>query len=261
MSPDDPRHGTSAGYVAGCREACCRTAIADWMRHYRTRQYLSGDLTVDGTGTRRRVRALMAAGWSTVQIDARVGKRRTYTANLLLATGPIRRTTADLYRQAFESMCHESPPTTTRYERQRVTRLRNQAARDKWPTADQWLDIDDPDEIPDPGYGNDVDDDLEPDPVVVERILAGFKCPEATRPEQAEVLRRWTGTVEELERITGWNVMRLKRSLREARCGTDPGYYRHRRNGETACGPCKAAHTSSEGQRAQKARERARVVA
>jgi hypothetical protein len=35
ISPTDKRHGTSAGYVAGCRCARCRRARAAYMREYR----------------------------------------------------------------------------------------------------------------------------------------------------------------------------------------------------------------------------------
>ena len=35
MSPDDPRHGTRAGYVAGCRSVECRDANRRWVKRYR----------------------------------------------------------------------------------------------------------------------------------------------------------------------------------------------------------------------------------
>lgn len=32
MTPDDPRHGTLSGYVAGCRDECCTTAQRIYKR-------------------------------------------------------------------------------------------------------------------------------------------------------------------------------------------------------------------------------------
>lgn len=37
--------------------------------------------------------------------------------------------------------------------------------------------------------------------------------------------------------------LRQRQRAPVAACGTDSGYYRHRRNGETACEPCRMAHT------------------
>lgn len=148
MSEFDKRHGTSAGYVAGCRQECCRTAIADWTRHYRTRQYLQGPLTIDGTGTRRRIRALMALGWSTTLLDAELGRKRTYTAAVVSAEGPVRRSTADEYAALYDRLCMTMPPTATRYDKQRASRVRNLAGRNGWLSPLAWDDIDDPSERP-----------------------------------------------------------------------------------------------------------------
>lgn len=37
--------------------------------------------------------------------------------------------------------------------------------------------------------------------------------------------------------------LKAQRTPRVAHCGTDSGYYRHRRNGEAACESCLEAHT------------------
>ena len=52
------RHGTIYGYNSGCRETCCRTAIATYRReHYQA----STDL-VDAAPVRRRINELVRAG-------------------------------------------------------------------------------------------------------------------------------------------------------------------------------------------------------
>lgn len=43
--PDDPRHGTTSGYRYGCRQPCCRTAIAAYMRD---RKQIRLQLIADG---------------------------------------------------------------------------------------------------------------------------------------------------------------------------------------------------------------------
>lgn len=76
MLPDDPRHGKNAGYLAGCRDTCCKTAHADYRRALRARQYLLkvDSLYLDVTGTRRRIQALQAIGWRYVDIDRHLGR-------------------------------------------------------------------------------------------------------------------------------------------------------------------------------------------
>lgn len=37
MSPDDPRHGTYAGFIQGCRNDCCREANRVYTRQRRAR--------------------------------------------------------------------------------------------------------------------------------------------------------------------------------------------------------------------------------
>ena len=70
------------------------------------------------------------------------------------------------------------------------------------------VDIDDPDERPDMNARDD-----EVDEVVVLRILAGDFTLTANRAERYEVVRRWTGADNELERRTRWNVARMRREM------------------------------------------------
>lgn len=46
-----------------------------------------------------------------------------------------------------------------------------------------------------------------------------------------------------------------------AACGTESGYTAHRRRGEDACGPCRAARRHGERRRVQQRRARARTEA
>ena len=150
MTPDDPRHGTNRGYLAGCTEGCCRTAHADYRRHLRTRQYLAGgSLRVPTLGTHRRIQALMALGWPTPDIDKVIGRRPTYTANVLRCRdGQILRSTADLIGHAYDEMCMVKPTEDSLNRVQIVSRTRNLARRRGYVPPLGWNNIDDPDETP-----------------------------------------------------------------------------------------------------------------
>lgn len=182
MSPDDPRHGLPSGYNAGCREQCCRDAMAKYERDRRTRHYLHGDLVVDGTGTRRRIQALMALGWNGDAIDALIGRRRTYTVAVLRGTGPVQRSTADLYRAAYDHLSMKLGPSW---------HTRNRARRNGWLPPLAWDD----DRIDDPSYTptserNRAKSHDEVDEAVVFRVLDGEILP-TTRAERFEIMRRW----------------------------------------------------------------------
>lgn len=45
MSPDDPRHGKRAGYIAGCRTACCQQPNQRWIKRYRLAASRNGGRT------------------------------------------------------------------------------------------------------------------------------------------------------------------------------------------------------------------------
>ena len=244
MQADDPRHNSTAGYVAGCRESCCRAAIAAWMKHYRTRRYLHGHQQIDGLGTRRRIRALMALGWSTAVLDAELGKARTYTTALLRRNGPVYVTTAQQYAALYERLSMTLPPDETRYQRQFASRARNLARRNGWPPPLAWDDIDDPNERPQgarrdwhrgPGH-----DSL--DHAVVERLLLGERLP-STKAERTEAMRQmacewWVRT-----RIhhRPWVARRTLQGDRSVRVENAKGAIRGIRNGPNRCGnTCRA---------------------
>lgn len=201
MTPDDPRHGTVAGYVAGCRQECCRAATRENTRRTRARRYLYGPLTIDGTGTRRRLQALVALGWSLRELDVELGRRNSYCSYLLADDArPVHRTVADQVIALYDHLSMVRP------EGWLAERQRRLAARRGWVPPLAWDDIDDPDEVANVGG---VDDGL--DPVVVDRILAGDWRLSARLPERLAVLGRWQTeglTDNEVERRTGWNVAR-----------------------------------------------------
>jgi hypothetical protein len=75
----DPRCGSTNGYqahYANGTKPCtpCREAKAAYRQKYAIRRYQARrPLTVDATGTRRRLHALMVLGWPTSAIGAELG--------------------------------------------------------------------------------------------------------------------------------------------------------------------------------------------
>lgn len=189
MTPDDPRHGTSAGYCAGCRERCCRKAMADWTRHARTRRYLHGPLKVAPLGTTRRLQALVALGYSTAQLDAALGQQRTYVLALLARDHLIHRTTAHRVAALYDHLSMRPPDESTQYKKSAATRSRSLARRNGWapPLAWEGIDIDDPAARPEIGSPARPKDSL--DEVVVERVMRGERLP-MTHAERVAVVSK-----------------------------------------------------------------------
>lgn len=203
MKADDPRHGSYAGYIAGDRCDQCRRAAADYQRaRYFDQAVLGrGSRLVDKTGTVRRVQALQRIGWSAEDLSAMLGHSRAYlnvAVNRDARRGCNHRTAAlvaDLYARL-----HETPGKSDR------TRTRAEAKG--WPPPGAWLDIDDPDEQPDPGY-REHGRHRDLDTVVVERIVGGdwSLAGAASKPERVAVVAEWQARgwpLASLERVTGW---------------------------------------------------------
>lgn len=146
-------------------------------------------------GATRRVRALMALGWRHEDIGEFIGR-----ASHHLSAGRYPRMTAFDWRlvdAAYEKLSAARGGSVKSETRARKAGFAPPLA---------WDDIDNPDEKPAVG----TDDDL-PDPVVVERILSGDWRLKATSAERAEVVARWTGSLADLARLTGWKVERYGR--------------------------------------------------
>lgn len=116
-----------------------------------TPENLGGCAVVDGTGTRRRLRALVAGGWPQAQLACRLEMQPTNLCQLLhgarekvlVATA---RTVIALYEQLWAA-----DPLTHGVHPQGVSRARNQAREHQWAPVGAWDDdtIDDPAAFPD----------------------------------------------------------------------------------------------------------------
>lgn len=185
MNPDDPRHGKNAGYLAGCSEACCRTAHADYRRALRSNWYLMGveRLYVDVTGTVRRIRALQAMGWRYVDLDRALGRApshggATWSHNLMHQQR-IHVANAQLVAALYERLSMTPGPSDV---------ARRRALRKGYHPPLAWNDIDDPNERPRRGTDHRRKDDV--DHAVIQRVLDG-EVLDTTQAEKRIILSRW----------------------------------------------------------------------
>lgn len=215
MQPDDPRHGTNAGYIAHVFsrvEPCdaCRDAGAAYQRERDKRRYFApnNSLRIPSRGYQRRMQALVALGWPMSDLDAEMGRRAGTLSRWLNVAAPwIHEARAKEIAALYDRLSMQAPPDGWRKER-----AQKLARRNGWAPPLAWDDID---RDPEPrGVLRPTSRNSKPrefvDPVVVERVLAGDVVP-ASRAEKAEIVRRWAESgrsLGELERLTGWAAKR-----------------------------------------------------
>jgi hypothetical protein len=143
----DRRHGTQAGYLAGCHDVCCRTAWARGVAEYRKRRYLNrGPLRRPVIGSARRLRALTAAGWGTAYLADRLGDRIGHIREWRAERYPtVLAETDQRIRDLYAELADRTPPPS-----RAGTHARLHAERMGWPLPICWDDdtIDDPDAEP-----------------------------------------------------------------------------------------------------------------
>lgn len=166
---------------------------------------------VPAVGSVRRIRALVALGWSQSKLAQRLGIRPT---NLHLARGCPSTTyaTALAVRALYDELSMTLPPQATHRDKIAANRARAYAAERGWlpPLALDEDRLDDPfyeieSILPEAPAHDDVDE------VAVWRRLHGDKSVRLTRAEQAEVIERglaegWSKA--DIERRTGLNPFR-----------------------------------------------------
>jgi hypothetical protein len=163
---------------------------------------------VPSLGTRRRIGALVALGYTYAAIGERAGVTLSAVYRTLQRPSTIRREVAERYAAIYDELCMTPPPRDTRQQKRDYAYAQTVARRNNWLPPLAWVDIDDPNEQP-----NLSAKDHGVDHVVVDRLLSGDFSVTANRAEREEVVRRWSGTDNELERRTGWNVARIRRGM------------------------------------------------
>lgn len=104
---------------------------------------------VDATGTRRRLQALVACGWTKTHLAAELGQTPS-NFNVTLHAHQVYASTMRAVRALYDRLWDQPPPETTRWERQAASRARNYARTRGWPRPMAWDDelIDDPQHQP-----------------------------------------------------------------------------------------------------------------
>lgn len=143
MTPNDSRHGTVAGYRAGCHDTCCRHANTRYDILRRVEAMNGITRTVDATGTIRRIRALRRLGWTLDAIAAHAGYDSLQAIDRIVSRRKVLRSTRDRIARTYVALSLTSGPSL---------RASAYAERQGWPPPSAWLDIDNPAERPDPGW-------------------------------------------------------------------------------------------------------------
>lgn len=155
MKADDPRHGEPRGYYAhkkAGQKPCpaCRKAVAAKERQRRYDAILGRPRgSVPALGTARRVRALVALGYTFGQIGDALGRSHDYARKLATYEDErIWRRTADDVAAVFRQMAMVLPPNDDPRDQWRVSYAKTTAAKNGWSPPLAWDDIDNPDEQP-----------------------------------------------------------------------------------------------------------------
>lgn len=105
---------------------------------------------IDGSGTRRRLQALVAIGWTQARLGEHLGLSAS-NVDTLIEQHRVRARTAAAVRDLYRQLCAVPPPAHTAAQRGAVTRARRYAADRGWASPMAWdgEEIDDPAARPD----------------------------------------------------------------------------------------------------------------
>lgn len=178
------RHGTlTAAVDHGCTCPAARAIRNRNAKRSKTLRLLGRPQLVPAIGSQRRIRALMAIGWRSRDIAQRIGWV-SGELDPIFRRPSIRRETAERIRAVYDALADIPGPSEQTYRR----------ARRAGYLPPLWYDddtIDDPNYQPLVHNGAQVEESRVdvPDPVVVERLIAGEPPLHVTKHERAEAVR------------------------------------------------------------------------
>lgn len=167
---------------------------------------LAGGARVDGTGTRRRLQALVAIGWSQQRLAKQIGQTGRNFGRLIHGENPaVTVTTAAKVRALYDDLWNTTPPLRTRHERTAYTRSTGYAAAHGWVPPMAWDDdvIDNPDITADDGPVDTDQDHL--DELAIAHVLNGHRV-RLTTAERRAAVRKLTDD--------GWSAQQIADQLR-----------------------------------------------
>lgn len=196
-----PIHGDRFAYRAGCRCADALAAMAAERRRLRNAHVLGVPMVVPSLGSQRRIRALMALGWTEALIGAEMGFVTPSTIRGALRNATVTARTAERIAEVYERLSMRQGPSV---------RTRMLAQRKGWLPPLAWDSIDDPNERP----AMSADDPVSVDMVAVQRRIAGDRKVHLTIAERAVAYRLLyeRGLLDpEIERVTGFSSETVQR--------------------------------------------------
>lgn len=147
ICPPDHRHAETLTCYTHHRCGCvdCRAGQREY-KYWRNHMLRAGradtlDSTIDGRGTRRRLHALQALGWSGTVLAHHLGVDDALVGRWSRAEH-VTRSTATRVAALYERLSGSVPPARTPAEKVSVTKARRHAARNGWVTPLAWDDID-----------------------------------------------------------------------------------------------------------------------
>lgn len=177
----------------------------------------AGYSTVDLTGTRHRLQALIAIGWSLPQLAAHLDRTPAHLARTMGGVRVTIRTAEQVYA-LYDQLWDVRPPQDTSAARAAADAARTMAAQNGWLPPLAWDDIDtDPD--PDPRRPDQLPVDVDDlDEIAIERAVAGdgIRLEQLTPAEQEQVVRRLTERGKSIRNIAG-QLSTTKRTISRRR--------------------------------------------
>ncbi|WP_375000192.1 hypothetical protein [Aeromicrobium sp. CTD01-1L150] len=175
---------------------------------------LADGARISAVGTRRRLQALVAIGYSQSNLARRLSMLASNFGPLLHDRREVTVATAQRVRDLYDELAMHPNEPTEWHEKAAASRARQYAARMVWLPPLAWDDelIDDPSAQPADTTGL-LDQGLDLDDVAIERAMGGDRSVVRglSFDERVDLVRRWRETGEplnELERRTGLNARR-----------------------------------------------------
>lgn len=207
MSKPVPRHGTRARHdYRGCDCPACVEATRVYKK--RQRQGRLQPSFIDPCGTVRRLRGLIAEGWTASRLADLLGADVRHVSRLYLddtLARRITRATARAVRELCDRIGHDAPPDGTAADRSR-----SRAERNGWVPLYAWdgVNIDDPRARP--HLAEDVDE------VAIRRVIDGHaRYGDLRLAERRELIRQHHGRVPNLSTRIGMSGAQYKRWVAE----------------------------------------------
>jgi hypothetical protein len=187
MNCTAPRHDTASAYHYGCR--CPAARHAQYLYAKRRKLGINPPSAIDGTGSRRRLRGLVAIGWTAPLIAQHLGVDQAQVTRWYHVKR-ITPASAAKIRAVYDQLWHTPGPSQ---------KSRARAAAAGWPSPLAWDDdtIDDPAAEPD-RVGQVVEPADDVDMVAVREFVAGWNvtltAAEKLRVVQVLFDQGWTDT-------------------------------------------------------------------